>query len=166
MKESCLSALVCCFSVFVFAFATRPKSTKCALWLPLPVAVAVVVRVAVVVVPLIVVSVSILPLFLFSLCLCVCVFRFVLKAFRVFRSWFRSLPHFEFILIKHMNFSSVGFCGLLPPPPHPTQPTTRTLCLSATPPPHALRSTAQEIFVLHANVEGAATSFAAAKISS
>lgn len=77
-----------------------------------------------------------LLLFLFQFCLfffCVCVyFCYVLKASRVFHSWFRSLPHFEFILIKHMNFSSVGFaaCPRHAPTARPTLRGTRYFCFA------------------------------------
>lgn len=118
---SCLSVLVCCLCVFVFAFATRPKSTKCALWLPLPVAVC---------------CCGTYCCFCFNfasffLCVCVC-FRFVLKASRVFRSWFGSQPHFEFILIKHMNFSNVGSaaCQRHAPIARPTLRGTRYFCFA------------------------------------
>lgn len=76
-----------------------------------------------------------LLLFLFQFCLffsvCVC-FRFVLKASRVFRSWFGSQPHFEFILIKHMNFSNVGFaaCPRHAPIARPTLRGTRYFCFA------------------------------------
>lgn len=117
---SCLSVLVCCLCVFVFAFATRPKSTKCALWLPLPVAVCCC-------------GTYCCFCFNFASFFCVCVyFCFVLKASRVFHSWFRSLPHFEFILIKHMNFSSVGFaaCPGHAPTARPTLRGTRYFCFA------------------------------------
>lgn len=118
---SCLSVLVCCLCVCLCSLlplVQNPQNALCGCPCLL----------LFVVVALIVVFVSILPLFF-----CVCVyFCFVLKASRVFHSWFRSLPHFEFILIKHMNFSSVGFaaCPRHAPTARPTLRGTRYFCFA------------------------------------
>lgn len=77
-----------------------------------------------------------LLLFLFQFCLffsvCVCIFASFLRHPGFFHSWFRSLPHFEFILIKHMNFSSVGFaaCPRHAPTARPTLRGTRYFCFA------------------------------------